>query len=120
MILTVSDHAVTRYWERVKPTLLRDQAKAELEALAAASETEARRPAWLHPSGEPVDAFLHLSDGIVGLIVDDTLITVLVRGVAPESLKKARRERKARRRRTRRKPDIGFASGGSEQKARWR
>ena len=118
----VSDHAIVRYQERVKPALTREQAKRELEALVGTAQGLGKEQSpWLTLSGAPVDAFLELSDGIIALVMDLTVITVLIRGGSHESVRKARNERKARRRRARRKSkDIRFASGGSEPRVKWR
>lgn len=80
MNLRLTDHAITRYLERVKPALLRRQAKVELEALVAAAGEPGPRPSWLplehHHSGA---SYVRLADGIIGTVRGSRVTTVLVR-----------------------------------------
>lgn len=101
--LRVSDHAVDRYQERVKPHLNRDDAARELSALVSMSVVREGTAPWL---SSPQAALFHVDLGTITVTVDpdpqDTsrllARTVLVSG----GFSRRRRtvERSARQRRT--------------------
>lgn len=95
--LYVTDHAITRYWERVKPALLRDQAKAELEALLVGAGPAGEAPGWVGYA-DPGDGYIEVADGIVAAVSDGCVTTVLTRGsVSPAHRAHRRAARRARR-----------------------
>jgi hypothetical protein len=103
--VAVTDHAVSRYQERVRPGLGLDAAEAELLAALPFARVQAERPEWrVAPVDHPVAAWAMLGDGIAfplvrgsepGLLV---AVTCLTQGCRSEETLVRRRERKARRR----------------------
>lgn len=66
-MLIISDHAVTRYIERVKPAITREQAMVELERLAEMAERKKGKD-MPYPFRQDRD-YLILSDGIYASVV---------------------------------------------------
>jgi len=102
MRLGVTNHAVTRYIERVKPAFDFEVAKAELLAFVNAVEPAPEPPQWVRAVEPDTTAFIEISDGIVAMIKDDSVTTVLTRsGHSPEArvaINAAKRKRRAARR----------------------
>lgn len=122
MMLRLSDHAITRYHERVKPALLRRQAKVELEALVAAAGKVGPRPDWLPPEQCPGDGYVELTPGVVAAVVRGQVTTVMVRaGGSPKfkAMKKAARRSSVRgnRGRGRRARKVAYDRNGREEEA---
>src|SRR4051812_18838316 len=103
--LGISDHAVDRYIERVKPTLTRREATKDLRRLArSVGSITTERPDWVGEACH-VDGWLLLGDDIA-LPVLKTPVgwlakTVLARGVLPPGVRRMRNRAKAARRRWR-------------------
>lgn len=105
----VTEHAIERYQERVRPTLEVAAAKRELVALVEmAGAPTPEPPAWadyVHPAP---DSYLVLSDGVLGLIRGGRMTSVIVRGaMAPEYREAKRKERRARRQKKRWQNHLG-------------
>lgn len=103
--LGISDHAVDRYIERVKPTLTRREATKDLRRLARSVGTiTAERPEWVGESCY-VDGWLLLGDDIALPVLKTPggwlAKTVLARGVLPPGVRRMRNRAKAARRRWR-------------------
>lgn len=96
-MIGVSDHAVERFQERVKPALDLDAARTELEALVRAAEKpSSEQPNW-HVKAVPCSLYLHLSDGIACTVKDETVTSVLTRASeAPDAKAAKKREKKKR------------------------
>ena len=62
--VVISDHAVQRYQERVRPGLDEAAARAELERLRAAATVVRDPPAWLH-AADQAPCYLLLGDDVV-------------------------------------------------------
>lgn len=96
----ITAHAIDRFQERVRPTLLRDRAEDELRNLT--NRGELRATVEWH---EGYDAYLLLADGIaLGLKHNGggsypwTAVTVLVRaGLSPQQAERRRERRRKRR-----------------------
>jgi hypothetical protein len=107
--VAVTDHAVSRYQERVRPGLGFDAAEAELLHVLPFARVEAVAPSWrVGPLEHPVAAWAMVGDGIAfplvrgsepGLLV---AVTCLTQGCRSEEVLAVRRERKAARRAARR------------------
>lgn len=101
--LRVTDHAVLRYGERVKPGLTFMQAKRELAILLPQAEPLDHLPGWLRADeGLETDCFLCLCDSIALPVFDGYVLTCLVRGsvgpIARFARTKARQNRHKRHR----------------------
>jgi hypothetical protein len=74
----LSDHAVVRYHERVRPGLTLDRAGDELERLLAAHGRWAERPDWV--SDElPANRWVLLGDGIAFPVEGDVAVSCVTR-----------------------------------------
>ena len=101
-VIQLSNHAITRYHERVKPTLLRDAAEAELRTLIEQAKLVEDDPRGPLPEDVPeadqamlreADCWLIVSEGVWLPLVwsgDDLLATTCV---IPGISKKRRRKR---------------------------
>ena len=104
MNVALTDHAIARYCERVKPALDPQQAEGELLALMEQGRVISE-PAWRvdFPS---TDCYLELCDGIVLALSRERkgyiATTTLTRGGSSSSRREDRNKRKADRRRARR------------------
>lgn len=104
-MIPVSEHAILRYQERVKPGHGFPKAKHELEVLAwMADGVRPGCPDWYHVGNHPeeADGWLELADGIAGVIVRGRLVTVVVRGGAQSDHRAHKNKAKADRRKARR------------------
>ena len=99
-MLIISDHAITRYIERVKPAITRKQARVELETLAANAERKRGRdmPYTFRNDRD----YLILSDGIYASIIasdrDDGhefMTSLLTRGGMSEEYRKKRNRKRS-------------------------
>jgi hypothetical protein len=113
----ITNHAVNRYQERVKPTLDWGAAKRELTALTEIGEVVPSLP-WLDSSAPDFAALIELSDGIAMALtrpdgVDGYIgTTVFIRGGVDEKTRAHRAEknkRKRHRRRTKKRRKDGRA-----------
>lgn len=95
MRLGVSNHAVERYVERVKPQLGEAQAREELEALVALAEPCAR-PWWVKAPIRRGDAYLRLAPDVIAAVKGRRLVATILR--APERAGGERRAARKRRR----------------------
>jgi hypothetical protein len=86
MILGVSNHAVERYVERVKPHLGKRQARQELQALANLGE-RVGKPSWFLGYGR-ADYYLQIGPEAVAAVRDCCITTV----VTPEIVRRRHRE----------------------------
>lgn len=112
----LTDHCITRYHERVRPTLLRRQAMDELKALveSGTGEWSDTPPEWLFDRELEVDGYLTLADGIALVVVKGVAVTCVIRGCTNETVRKRKNERK-RKRREIRKQKVKDASMGKLQ-----
>ncbi len=97
--LGISNHAAERYIERVRPLPSLAAAKRELGALLDEERLTDRCPTWAAQMiAWPGTLFLPISDGIVAVVSNRVVITIVVRhGFSPEA-RRRRNERKALRR----------------------
>lgn len=93
----LTDHAVDRYIERVKPMLSVAQAREELRRMLPMATIDRAGPDWCSDPGH-ADSFVLLSDGIVFPLYRGRLISCLTRAEVGAELRMVRREerRKAR------------------------
>lgn len=102
MKLGVTDHAVKRYIERVKPAFDFPTAKAELLGFVNAIEALPEPPSWVRVVEPDTEAFVHISDGIVAMVKRDSVTTVMTRGGHSSAVRAAINERKRKERAARR------------------
>lgn len=102
MRLGVTDHAVKRYIERVKPAFDFPTAKAELLGFVNAIEVQPEPPSWVRMVEPDTDAFVHISEGIVAMVKRDSVTTVMTRGGHSDPVRAAINEEKRRKRAARR------------------
>lgn len=124
MSLQVSQHAVERYLQRVKPALDFPAAKNELIALCAIGQ-EVEPPEWAYfdeDRGTHVDRILELSDGVIALLGGRTVISVLTRGSHHPEVRAAKNDFKRRQRKKKRRsrPVWSGRNGREEPKRIWR
>lgn len=105
MRIDISDHAVARYVDRVKPHFDRDIAKQELARLLGFGEFTHECPWHLNVDG--CDSYMVLSDGIaLGLKRHHAqkwvAVTCLIRGEMAPEFRASRNHEKAKRRRDKR------------------
>lgn len=103
--LGISDHAVDRYVERVKPSLTRREAMRDLRRLARTIGTvTTQRPEWVGESCH-VDGWLLLGEDIALPVIRTPrgwlVKTTLARGVLAPGVRRSRNRFKAARRRWR-------------------
>ena len=101
-MIYVSEHAILRYQERVKPTHNFPRAKHELEILVRmAGEVKPGHPDWFPPSTSNGEGWLDISDGIAGIVAERVVTTVVVRSGSHPDARAAKaavkRKRKAKR-----------------------
>lgn len=125
MRLGLTNHAVERYVERVKPTFDFSEARRELQRLCdLAGEPSRERPDWHflpEHATEAAEFYLTLSDGICAAVKGTDVVTVLTRGGSSPAHRANKRERKRRQRARRRgKPQINTRNGRQEAKTVWR
>jgi len=122
-VISVSEQAIIRYRERVKPALDFQPAKAELEALIRmAGDLRPGVPDWASLKEES-DGYFELADGVAAVVRESIVTTVLARGGLHSSVRAARNERKRRKRaRRRNRPKVysGQARKQVEPRQRWR
>lgn len=99
--MRLTEHAVRRYNERVKPTLGLGACRRELEALLAGAE-EVARPEWLHAHHPDTESYLELADGIVAGVQGGAVATVLIRAETSPVYRRAKNEQRRKRRAVRR------------------
>lgn len=98
----VTDHAVERYIERVKPHLSDAEAREELKRLLPLAEVDRHGPPWCSDPGR-ADSFALLSDGIVFPLLHGRVMSCLTRSEVGAELRivKAKERREQRERRNR-------------------
>lgn len=112
--LRLTNHVIVRYQERVKPALLRRQARDKLEAIIAAAGDLGPRPDWLPVKHHHSEArYVELVDGTVGVVSKGRVTTIIVRASYQP---KERAEKKAARQASQR-PRAG-RSGKRNRRAR--
>jgi endonuclease III len=106
--LSISQHAVDRYQERVRPTLDTEAARTELEAvLSMDPERINEAPEWVHVCETKADYYLEVADGIVAPVAQGHVLTIITRGGSHPEHRARKMETKRRRRAARkRKPLI--------------
>lgn len=112
--ISVTDHAVWRYQERVRPGLELADARRDLLRLLKGCEVTTDLPDWTRDREDRVDAVAVLSDGVVLALIRERgskyrAVTCLVRGGMGEQTRARRNAWKAKRRaarhaRNRKKP----------------
>ena len=95
----LSDHAITRYHERVKPTLLRHEAKADLERMARLGRVTTERPVF---AGGQAAVYLLIGEDIALPLVRAGRGFVAVSCMCRAGLGEVTRRRLNRRKRQRR------------------
>lgn len=121
MKFSVTDHAVTRYVDRVKPTFDHAAARTELERLVGMAGPIQGKPDWLHLPAYCPDAakdYLSLSDGIVAAVKQNLVTTVITRGGSSPRHAEQKAERKKRAKRKR--PIRNLRGRREEPKRIWR
>jgi hypothetical protein len=108
-------HAVSRYIERVKPSLSANNARRECEQLAGLGFVSVNAPRWLVFDGD-CDGWLHCGD-VAFPLKNGYAVTCLVRGLMPASIRAHRNRDRARRtyaathkRRPQGRPSVGEAA----------
>lgn len=102
MSIVISDHALKRYQERVKPTLGRDAASADLARLVASAGEIVDELDWSPDELHPDTRYLVLAPGIALAVVDGHALTCLTNAGFSDQTRKAinlgnRRRRAAQR-----------------------
>lgn len=125
MKYTISNHAVCRYIERVKPLAEFEAAQQELEVLIAQAGEPHGKPEWYflpEQQDRASEFYLTLSDGIIAALKDEVVATVIVRGGGSPAFKGAKKARRqAERRRRQGPPVIDLKNGRREERKRiWR
>lgn len=101
----VTEHAVERYQERVKPWLSIDAARRELLALVELADFTTRKPTWAtEPELAVPRGYLLLCDSVALPVARNGSITTCVTrgGIGNDELRRRRTNRKRARRRARR------------------
>ena len=94
--VTVSEHAVEQYRDRVKPGLDPDAARAELEQLCALGLIQTEPPGWVNPA-RPAAYYVLLGDQIVLPLAPQADAWVATTCVAQRTLTPTRRAAKSAR-----------------------
>jgi len=94
--VTVSEHAVEQYRDRVKPGLDSDAARAELEQLCALGLIQTEAPGWVNPA-RPAARYLLLGDEVVLPLAPQAEAWVATTCVAQRTLTPTRRAAKSAR-----------------------
>lgn len=97
-MIRLTDHAILRYQERVKPCL--DYAAARAEAVALVRDfavIQTEPPAW-HTTKEPFTAYAVVTEAIAFGLNGRDAVTCLTRGGMGESAREARNKRRRNRR----------------------
>jgi hypothetical protein len=117
-MIRLTNHAVDRYIERVKPALDRDAARSELQALVrAAGEPSSEQPEW-HAREVPCSLYLEISDGIVATVQEQAVTSVITRGGSgPDAKERRKREKKKRQADRKHQRKTLYRSGRPERKA---
>jgi hypothetical protein len=79
VVLALSDHAVVRYHERVRPGLTLERAEDDLVRQLQEHGYWAERPGWVSDWPE-ADAWLVLGDGLAFPVRRHVVVSVLIRG----------------------------------------
>lgn len=100
----ITDHAVDRYIERVKPLLTKELARREIEALLATQggEINPQAPSWIpfeSRAERDFTGWIELSDGIALAFMANRAVSVFVRSGVSPTYRAHRRAAKKRKRR---------------------
>lgn len=101
----LTDHAIRRYVERVRPGLPRSVAARELVYLLRAVAVMAEYPpSWVNPNPDapPADEWLLIGDDVALPVVDRAIMTVLTKGGMSPKARASRNAEAAKRRKRRR------------------
>lgn len=104
MKVRVTDHAVERFQERVRPTLDLAACRRELLRLTGACAPKPLPPAWKHhdPQIRPDSLYAELSDGVCAVLTPrGHVLTIVTRAGSGAQHRQNKNELKARRRRAR-------------------
>lgn len=110
----MSNHAVERYVERVRPTLDLESARGDLIRLlnSGAAVIEYERPAWCGGDDEPpADWFLLVADSFACPVRNGCAITVMARGTVSEGTRAYRKQAKKNRHGIHRAQKVGERTG---------
>jgi len=125
--VTLSQHAIERFNERVRPTLDRLQAEEELRRLLPFAQ-EVRDLDWhvdIYKYEAPPDYYLEISDGIALAVHGRTAVTCLIRNATSQrvrdkkSAKRKRRQKRSQARRSTQKLDQKYARYGRRDRQDW-
>lgn len=100
-MIRVTDHAIERYVDRVKPCLTIDQAREEVRRLFETVVGFSKAPPYWHAQGRertPFELYAMVGDGIAFGIKDGLAITCLTRGGYSDEVREAQNTRKAAKR----------------------
>jgi hypothetical protein len=75
----VTDHAVERYQERVKPALDLEQAQAEVMRLLPGLEFTFERPVWAAAADQPHTEWVMVGDGIAFVVHGERVVRCVTR-----------------------------------------
>lgn len=92
----ISDHAVERYGERVKPTLSKTQVVAEIPGMVALGELQRRIPTWAARTSERADEWIVIGDSIAFPVLGDILVTCITRSEVGAEIRTVRQEERKR------------------------
>jgi hypothetical protein len=103
--IRVSDHAVVRYRERVRPGLEHGQACSDLERLLEHGYISSRAPVWLRATQGQRSAYYYLVVGDIALPLDPcardreclVALTCLIRGGLSDAARASRNLKRRRR-----------------------
>lgn len=102
MRIALTEHAIERYVERVKPHLELAEARAELERLADMCPGPSEPPAHLRERRDDADAFAEIAPGIWLVLLNGRALTCLTNAGLSEAARRNRNRRKAEHRRAKR------------------
>ncbi len=98
--LPITDHAVARYREKVKPALSPDACRAELGALIEQADKPVSEPPWPWPG--QAAAYLPIAPGVALALEPDgnklVAVTCIARGTLPDKHRRDETKRKRQRR----------------------
>ena len=97
-MIHVSDHAVERYVDRVKPCLTPEQAREEMTRLLEHVCGFSDQPPVWHTSEEPFEVYAIVTDGIAFGIKHGIAVTCITRGGVGEEVREYRNQRRRNRR----------------------
>lgn len=112
----LSEHAIERFAERVRPTLTPDAARAELERLLPQAEPVAELDWHTDHVEDPPDRYLVISDGVALAVIGKVAVTVLTRAEHHPNARYAKSLRRKKQRRHKKENNLNSHGRGSHRK----